>query len=115
MSIWTVTAAALDTLGVPYAASAFIPASGSDLPDQYLVYTTVSSPSEQQADDGETLRSWRVQVSGYDRDGLANLPDIDAAMVAAGFAKSGKAEIPYNRETRHFGLAQDYIYLEVQT
>lgn len=111
MNIWEITEEALDTLNVPIAANVLIPASGTALPDLYLVYTLISSPPEQHADNDETLRSYRVQVSAYSRLGTAAIPNIDAAMLAAGFTRSGKRELPYSRETRHFGLAQDYIYL----
>lgn len=112
MSIWSVTLAALTTLGKPVAANRYIPASGSQLPDEYLVYFLVSSVPQQHADDVETLRSNRMQVSYYNRSGLAAIPDIDGAMVAAGFTQDAITEIPFNPDTGHFGLAMEFIYLE---
>jgi len=53
-----------------------------------------------------------MQVSVYDRNGLTNLPDTDGVMVAAGFSRGPKRELPYNPATRHFGLALEYVYLE---
>jgi len=113
MSIWERVVAALTGLGVPMAANAYIAASGQELPDLYLTYFLVSSPPEQHADDAETLRSYRMQVTIYNRAGLvANLPDVDGSMVAAGFTRGPQREIPYNQLTRHFGLALEYVYLE---
>ncbi len=112
MSIWERVIAALTGLGVPMAANVYVAASGQELPDLYLVYFLVSSPPEQHADDAETLRSYRIQVTVYKRAGLASLPDVDGAMVAAGFRRGPQRELPYNQLTRHFGLALEYVYLE---
>lgn len=113
-SIWERVAAALGNLSpvVPFVANVFIPASGTQLPDLYLVYFLVSSPPEQVADDAETHRSYRVQVSHYCRTGLAGLPDVPGVMVAAGFARGPQRELPYNETTRHFGLAQEFVFVE---
>jgi hypothetical protein len=111
-TIWERVDTALATLGVSYAQSTYISASASDIPDLYLVYFDVSSPPEQHADDGETERSYRVQVSIYNRAGLNSLPNVDGAMVAAGFARGPQRELPYNPETRHFGLAKEFVILE---
>lgn len=112
-TIWEITKSALTGLGVPLAADVYIPASGVDFPDLYLVYFLVTSPPEQSADDAETLRSYLVQVSTYSRDGMVGLPDVAGAMVAAGFERSAMRHLPYNNKTRHFGLAEDFIYLGV--
>jgi len=112
MSIWERVKNALTGLGVPISANLHIEASGAELPDLFLVYFLVSSPPEQSADDHETLRSYRMQVSAYSRNGLTSLPNIDGAMVAAGFSRGPQRELPFNELTRHFGLALEYIYLE---
>jgi len=114
MTIWEITEDALDGLSTPVAANVFLTASTEALPDLYMVYTLVSSPPEQHADNLETLRSYRMQVNVYSRAGLVNLPDVDGAMVAAGFGRGPKREISYNQITRHFGLALEYIYLEAE-
>jgi hypothetical protein len=60
----------------------------------------------------ETQRTYRVQVSIYARGGLVALPNVDAAMLAQGFTKGPERQIPYDQETRHFGLAKDYFFLQ---
>ena len=112
MDIWSVTEDALDGLGVAVAANQLIVASGAALPDAFLVYQLISDPSAQHADDGETLRSYRMQVAFYGRDGLSGMPDVDGAMRAAGFTRLGGRELAYNSETGHFGYASDYNYLD---
>jgi hypothetical protein len=94
------------------AANTFLAATGNELPDTFLVYQMISNPAIQQADDDETLRGYRVQVSYYSRTGLAGVPDIDGAMKTAGFTRLPGRELPYNEKTRHFGLALDYHFLE---
>jgi hypothetical protein len=111
-TIWERTATALTTLALPIAANRMIAASGQPLPDLYLVYQLITSPPEAHADNAEILRSYRMQVTAYSRSGLAGLPDIDAAMTAAGFMPSYKRELPYSETTRHYGLVQEYVYLE---
>ena len=111
-TIFERVADALDTLGVEYASGIFIPETGETLPDQLITYSLVSSPPEQHADEIETLRVYRVQITIYDRSGLINLPDINTPLTAAGFVKSNQYQLPYDQETGHHGLATDYIYLE---
>ena len=109
-NIFTVTNDALETISpaVSFAQDVYI---GATLPDTYLVYTLISSPPEQHADNAETERSYRVQVSIFSKSGLASLPDVDTAMLAAGFRKSSFREIPRDKDSAHFGLAKDYTIL----
>ena len=111
MSIWAQVKAALTPLNVPMAAGVYLAAAGN-LPDLFLVYNLVSSPPEQHANDRETLRSNRVQVSIYNRGGLESLPAVTSAMVAAGFTRGPLRELPYNQATRHFGIALEFVNLE---
>jgi hypothetical protein len=113
MSIWEITETALADLDVPSAAGVMVPITGNPLPDEYMVYFLVSSPPELHADNIEVLRSYRIQVSYYCRSGLADLPDIDGVMVAAGFARGPQRELPYSFSTGHFGLALEYVYTEI--
>jgi hypothetical protein len=113
MSIWETTAAALTSLGLPLAASAMIVATGAELPDSYLVYQMISNPPALHADNLEELRWYRIQVSVYSRNGLAAIPaQVETAMLAAGYTRLEGRELPYNPQTRHFGCAMDFAYLE---
>jgi hypothetical protein len=103
---------ALATLSLPLAAGVYIPASGTELPDAYLVYMVISDPPRLHADNVEKLHLYRVQVSYYSRSGMQAAPDISGAMVAAGFMRADKRDLPYNPDTRHYGLAMDFTYLE---
>jgi hypothetical protein len=103
---------ALATLHLPLAATVYIPATGSTYPDSYLVYSVPSAAPEQAADDGETLRSVRVQVNWWSRAGLATPPAIEAAMLAAGFTSGPWRELPYSQDTGHYGLSWDFFKLE---
>jgi hypothetical protein len=99
---------------IPNALGQYLSASGAELPDMFIVYSLISGAPEQHADDAETLRTYEVQISIFARGGLIALPSVDAAMLAQGFAKGPERQLPYDRETRHFGLAKDYYYLEQQ-
>jgi len=112
-SIWEITEDALDGLSLPLAANTLIVATGADLPDQFLTYQMISDPPAQHADNLESLRTYRMQVSVYSRSGMASLPaQVEAAMLAAGFMRMEGRDLPYNQQTRHFGVALDFSYLE---
>jgi len=93
---------------VPYAMDEYI---GPPLPDMYIVYTLISGVGAQHADNAETARTYRVQVSIMNKDGLVSLPDVDTAMLAAGFTKGPERALQKDSTTSHYGLAKDYFYL----
>lgn len=113
-TIWERVDDALGTLdpAVPYAADSL---KSESLPDLYITYFLVVSPPEQHADDSETARSYTVQVSIFSRSGLVNLPDVDTAMITAGFVKGPERQLIQDPQTGHFGLAKDYVYVEGET
>lgn len=112
MTIWERIQAALTPLATPMAASRYLTATPDNLPDLYLVYFLITGVPSQHMDDRETLRSKHVQVSVFSRSGLAELPDVTGAMTAAGFAAGPDTELPFNQQTRHFGLALEFFFLE---
>jgi hypothetical protein len=112
-TIWERTYSALSGLEVPLAANRYLPGSDEDeLPDLFIVYQLISSPPELHAENVEKYRSYRMQVTIWNRDGLVSLPDVAGAMVAAGFGRGPVRELPYVESTRHFGLAFEFLYLE---
>lgn len=111
-TIWERSNDALEPLNVPFAASKLRIDSGEQYPDLFMVYFLVSSPPRQHADNKETMRDYTMQVNTFSRDGLINLPDVDGAMMAAGFTKGVVREIPLDEETGHFGLGTEYHFSE---
>jgi len=111
-TIWARTLAALTGLGLPLAANRMVMDTGEALPEAFIVYTLITAPPEQFADDDITVRSYTMQVSYYNRAGLVAMPDIDAAMMAAGFMPGPFRELPFSQESQHYGLALDYTYTE---
>lgn len=83
------------------------------LPDLYIVHQLLPSPPIDYADNVEIAREYRLQVTIWSRGGLASIPNVDAAMLAAGFQKGSMRQLPKDPQTHHYGLATDYIYLEV--
>lgn len=112
MTIWERVKSALASLNVPMAANVYVPATNVERPDLYLVYLLVTSPPLQHADNVEKLRDYTVQVSIYSRNGLTGLPAVESAMLAAGFRFEDQRELPYNQDTRHYGLAIDFNFVE---
>ena len=108
-TIFENVAEALANLAVPFGMGTYL--SDGEQPDQYMVYYLVDGVPTQHADDAETERTYRVQVSIFDRAGLADLPDVDTAMLAAGFTKGPERQLPYDAESGHYCLAKDYFRL----
>jgi len=115
-SIFQRVAGALGTLSpaVPYRAEVFLTDSGDDLPDLFITYSLISAPPVLSADNAETLRTYRVQITINARAGLLSLPLVKQAMVAADFIPSAFRQLPFDPVSRHFRMAQDYIFIENQ-
>jgi hypothetical protein len=103
------TALATISPSVPFALAPY--KSDAELPTQYLAYQLIIGTPELSADDEEKERSYLVQVSIFSRADLVSLPDVDTAMVAAGFTKGQERQIPQDPQTGHYGLAKEYTYL----
>lgn len=111
-TIFELVESALGTI-TPAVPVALAPYKG-ELPDLYIVHQLIVGTPEQHADDEEKERSYTVQVSIFNRAGLVSLPDVDGAMIAAGFQKGPERQLPQDQETRHYGLARDYLYLQTK-
>lgn len=103
---------ALSTISpaVPHSAA---PYKGS-LPDAYITHQLINSPPELHADNAEVERSCTIQISIWDKAGIPSESSVDAAMLAAGFMKGDVRQVPQDPQTRHYGLAIEYIYLETK-
>jgi hypothetical protein len=108
-TIFEITNNALATISpaVPFALDEHI----GDLPELFLVFHMITGFGQEFADNEETARTYRVQVDIMKRDDLDNLPDVDAAMRAAGFTKGPERQLPKDSTTSHYGLSKDYFYL----
>ncbi len=109
-TIFEIVDNALDSLSpaVPFAMDTYL---GDPLPDEYIVYQLIDGVPEQHADNAETARAYRVQVSIMNKSGLASLPNVDGVMVAAGFRRGPERPLLKDKDTSHYGLAKDYIYV----
>jgi hypothetical protein len=92
---------------VPFALS---PYKGT-LPDAYIVHQLIDSPTEQHADGVETERSYKVQITLWDKAGVPSTTKVDAAMSAAGFYKGNVRQLPQDAQTHHYGLAVEFVYV----
>ncbi len=111
-TIWETVKNAMSGLSIPTAANVYIPPSGSALPDLFVTYQVLEEPSELSADNDESLKSWTVQVTIWSRAGLPGIPTLHQAMLDAGFHRKAGRELPYQQDTRHYGYAADYVFLE---
>lgn len=111
ITIWERIQDALEDLGVPMKDN-FYPGSGSQLPNVFIIYLLITGDPVEFFDDEETDRRYHIQITYYNRDGLAAMPDIVGSMLTAGFTHGPDRELPFNLETRHFGLALEFWYTE---
>ena len=102
---------ALNTISpaVPFSLAPY--KSSAALPDQFMVYQLIVSVPQQNADDAETERSYLIQVSIFSATGLVSLPDVDTAMLAAGFEKGPERQLPQDPQTGHYGLAKEFMFV----
>lgn len=112
MNIWERVGDALSSINLPKGVNKYVVETGESLPDEYIVYFLVDSPNAQNADDVETMRTRKIQVSYYNIAGLMSMPDIESAMIAAGFSPSDQRELPYNEDSGHYGFALDFVFVE---
>lgn len=103
---------ALNTLsGITNAMERMLMASG-DLPDIFLTYALVSSTPVLHLNDIEAGRNYVVQVSIFSRAGLVSLPNVDAAMLTAGFRRGDERALPRDTQSGHYHLAKDFNFYE---
>jgi hypothetical protein len=99
--------AALETLGFDvYSANDL--SEDEVLPESYIVYQIISSPTVTSADNKPIGKTPRVQVAGWSMSGSAANAfetSIDAAMIAAGFSRIGGAE---RKDGNYYGWQGDY-------
>ncbi|HAE59762.1 MAG TPA: hypothetical protein DCG54_09740 [Anaerolineae bacterium] len=109
MDIFERTKTALATLSpIPVAMDRMLFTSAP--PDTYIICDLIVSNPSLHLDDAEKGRQDRVQVTIFNRTGLENLPNVDGAMLAAGFTKSAMRQIDVGAQSSHYAMALDYYF-----
>lgn len=96
----------------PAVAFSLAPYKSTTLPDTYITHQLITGDAEDHADNVEIARSYFVQITIWSKAGLVGLPDVNTAMLTAGFKKGSERQLPQDQETRHYGLAIDYVFDE---
>ena len=69
-----------------------------------------------QANSFNTLRNYTplklVQLNLWSRNGFESFPNVEAAMLAAGFLFQAERDMDYNENTGHFGQSKDFLFYE---
>lgn len=102
---------ALKALGVPVARGR-LKTSGS-YPVEYLVFQVISVPPEAHADDQEKARGYLVQVNHFSQSDFALEPQIESAMIGAGFRYAAGRELG-EQETGHAGYSSDFYFYDAK-
>jgi hypothetical protein len=112
MTIWERIKTALVPMGLPVAPGVLKPAAGGAYPERYLVYQVISAPSKEFADNREFKRLYLVQVNIWSKNGFSGFPNVEGAMLAAGFTYADGRDLPQSSDTGHYGQGIDFNYLE---
>lgn len=112
MTIWQTVNSALAGLGIRTANNRLVLKTGEKLPDQYLTFQLISAGPEAHIDDHETARSYLVQLNLWSRSGFESFPDVETAMLAAGFYFQAERDMDYNENTSHYGQSKDFLFYE---
>ena len=110
-TIWQRVFDALGSLGVPVEKTKLVLETGAQKPEQYITYQVITTTPEGFADNREILRSHLVQLNLWSIDGFESFPDVEAAMLAAGFLFQGERDMDME-ETGHYGQSKDFLFLE---
>lgn len=97
---------------IPFAMEVYKQVGSSSLPVQFITYQMIFSDSVEHADNVEVSRAYHVQVNIMSTTGLNSLPNVDAAMIAAGFSRGPERTLPQDQETGHYILSKDYLYFD---
>ena len=112
MTIWQKVKDALAGLGIKTANNRLTLKTGETWPDQYITFQVISAGPEEHVDDHETARSYLVQLNLWSRSGFESFPDVETAMLAAGFYFQAERDMDYDEKTGHYGHSKDYLYYE---
>lgn len=112
MTIWERINNALSGLGIPVGNIRLFLASKEPLPDQYVTFQVITAVPERFVDDGEVVRSYLVQINCWSRFGFQSFPDVEVAMVAAGFSFQASRDMKFEDDSGHYGHSMDFIFEE---
>ena len=110
-TIWARVRSALSGLGVPVENNKLVLKTGETWPDRYITFQVISTIPEEHVDDHEVLRNHLVQLNLWSINGFESFPDVEAAMLAAGFLFQGERDMDME-ETGHYGQSKDFLFLE---
>jgi hypothetical protein len=85
----------------------------SKLPETYITYFIVDSPTETAYDNVSVSQSIRVQLCIYSKKpSIKQSGDelFKSVMIPAGFMRIGGRDLPFNSDTGHYGYTCDYRY-----
>jgi hypothetical protein len=112
-TIWARVNSALSGLGVRTANGRLILKTKNDpWPDQYITFQVIAAAPEEHVDDHEIGRAHLVQLNMWSRNGFESFPNVEDAMLTAGFLFQAERDMDYNENTGHYGQSKDFLYYE---
>lgn len=110
-TIWARVRDALSGLGVPVEKDVLVLESEAAVPARYITFQEIAAAPKAHVDDREISRAHLVQLSLWSIEGFESFPDVEAAMLAAGFLFQGERDMDME-ETGHYGQSKDFLFLE---
>jgi len=87
------------------------------LPETFITYQLLSKGDLSHADNLPISSSALVQVALYSTDPAIKpsaASTLSGAMLTAGFTRAGGRDLPFDKETGHYGYACDFRYYETE-
>lgn len=91
--------------------------SGETLPETFITYFIVDSPSGTHYDNVSHSETFRVQVTMYSKKPSiiqSSNKNIKNLMVPKGFMRISGKSLPYDITTGHYAWTQDYKYFDME-
>lgn len=114
-SIYKRISDALATLELPYQEQGTM--NKDTLPATFITYQLLTEDGVSYADNLPTANSTLVQLALYSTDPAIKQTakaTLTGAMRPAGFTRAGGRDLPFDKETGHYGYACDFRYYETE-
>ncbi|MPM27249.1 hypothetical protein SDC9_73759 [bioreactor metagenome] len=117
-NIYALVCGTLEPVGFPVGKQgSFSAEDEKNLPETYITYQVIDTPSKSYADNRPTGRSTRIQLTMYSSNPeLTQGADstFKAVMIPAGFMRVGGRDLPYDPSTGRGGYTCDYRYYDME-
>lgn len=113
-NIYSIIYDTLSTLGYPIKEQGSY-SKDDILPETFITYQVIDSPNNSFADNKPTSITTRVQLAFYSLKPVLKQSaneTFKSVMIPAGFLRASGRDLPFNKDTGHYGYTSDYNFYE---